>query len=278
MENRRRLTLYGLWRSLYPTWLYPLIQTIVGVLYLAAVSIPFVRADMNWAEVESTVMKQFFEGSMWILLLSAAVSIPLFGWLYHGDVEDKKQRGWNEEWFLLREDKLLWTVLGSAALALFCNQLVSVLPLGYWVKDFEEASEALDTGGIWLQMAAAGFLVPLVEELVMRGLMYQRLRRMIRPLSAMLVSALVFGIFHGNVIQGVYAFFMGMFFAWLMERYQRLLMPVVAHMTANLFVLLLEDGGGLQVIYSSGRTFAVAMAASGGLFLIALKMLKGEGY
>lgn len=38
MENRGRLTLYGLWRSLYPTGLYPLIQTIVGVLYLVVVS------------------------------------------------------------------------------------------------------------------------------------------------------------------------------------------------------------------------------------------------
>ena len=145
MENRGRLTLYGLWRSLYPTGLYPLIQTIVGVLYLVVVSIPFVHADMDWIEVESTIMKQFFEGSMWILLIAAAISIPLFGWLYHRDVEDKKQRGWREEWFPLEESKLLWTVLGSAALALFCNLLVSILPLGYWLKDFEEVSEALDT-------------------------------------------------------------------------------------------------------------------------------------
>lgn len=269
--------MYGLWRSLYPTGLYPLIQTIVGVLYLVVVSTPFVHADMDWIEVESTIMKQFFEGSMWILLIAAAISIPLFGWLYHRDVEDKKQRGWREEWFPLEESKLLWTVLGSAALALFCNLLVSILPLGYWLKDFEEVSEALDTGGIWLQMAAAGFLVPLVEELVMRGLMYQRLRRMIRPLAAMTVSAIIFGIFHGNVIQGVYAFFLGMFFAWLMERFQRLLVPTVAHMTANLFVLLLEDGGGLRMVYQSGTTFVLAMVVSGGLFLITLKMLKSEG-
>lgn len=275
MENSRKVTPGGLWCSLYPTLLYPLIQTIAGVIYLMMVSLPYVRSDLRWSEVEAKIMEQYFTGSMWILLLAAVVSIPLFGWLYHLDMQKKKEIGlWDEGWFPLREEKLLWTVLGSAALALFCNQLVSLLPLSFWVKDLEEVNETLDTGTIWMQMAVAGCLVPLVEELVMRGLMYQRFRRMLRPLSAMLWSSLAFGIFHGNVIQGVYAFFMGLFFAWLMERYQRLWVPVMAHMSANLFVLLMDDGGWLTKIYQSGEVFLMVMAGSGAVFLVAFWMLR----
>lgn len=277
MENSRKVTLGGLWCSLYPTLLYPLIQTIAGVIYLMTVSLPYVRSDLRWSEVEAKIMEQYFAGSMWILLIAAVVSIPLFGWLYHLDMQKKKEIGlWDEGWFLLREEKLLWTVLGSAALALFCNQLVSLLPLSFWVRDLEEVNETLDTGTIWMQMAVAGCLVPIVEELVMRGLMYQRFRRMLRPLPAMLWSALAFGIFHGNVIQGVYAFLLGLFFAWLMERYQRLWVPVMAHMSANLFVLLIDDGGWLTKIYRSGEVFLMVMAGSGVVFLVAFWMLREE--
>ncbi len=277
MEERRKITLGGLWCSLYPTFLYPLLQTICGVIYLMMVSVPFVRADLSWSEVESKIMQLYLSGSMWILLIAAVVSIPLFGWLYCRDMQKKRDLGWwDEGWFPLREEKLLWTMLGSAALALFCNQLVSLLPLSFWVRDLEEVNEALDTGTIWMQMMVAGCLVPLVEELVMRGLMYQRFRRMLRPVPAMFWSALAFGIFHGNVIQGVYAFLLGLFFAWLMERFQRLWVPVVAHMSANLFVLLIDDGGWLTKIYSSGEVFLGVMAGSGVVFLVAFWMLREE--
>lgn len=276
MLEKRKITLGGLWSSVYPALLYPTIQTFVGVIYLAITSIPYVNSHMSWSEVESKIMEQYLSGSMWIILTAALLTIPLFGWLYLMDVQKKKRLGWKEEWYPLREEKLLWAALGSAALALFCNQLVAFLPLSYWAKDLEEVNEALNTGGIWLQIVTAGFLAPLVEELMMRGLLYQRLRKMMGAWAALFWSALAFGIFHGNVIQGVYAFLLGLYFAWLMERFQRLWVPVVAHMAANLFVLLLDDGGWLEKIYSSVGTFAAGMVVSGIVFFVAFRMLREE--
>ena len=54
----------------------------------------------------------------------------------------------------------------------------------------------------------------------------------------MIFSAIVFGIYHLNVVQAVYAFFLGLFFAWVYDRYDSLWAPITAHMSANLFVIL----------------------------------------
>ena len=99
---------------------------------------------------------------------------------------------------------------------------------------------------------------------------------MMRPPAAILISALVFGIFHGNVIQGIYAFLIGIFFAWLMERTQRILVPIVGHMSANLLVVLLHDSGLQEKMYGTYWGFWGMMLFCGILALFAVCMLNRE--
>ena len=56
--------------------------------------------------------------------------------------------------------------------------------------------------------------------------------------AAAVVSALVFGLYHGTLTQGIYGFFMGLALVWAMERTQTVTAPVVVHMAANLAGLL----------------------------------------
>ena len=99
---------------------------------------------------------------------------------------------------------------------------------------------------------------------------------MMRPAAAMIWSALVFGVFHGNLVQGVYAFLIGLFFAWLMERTQRILVPMLGHMAANLFIVLLEDSHLLDLFYQSELNYRGMMAVSGIVFLWAVAMLREQ--
>lgn len=278
MEIKRKVSPGGLWRSLYPVLVYPLAQFLAQIVYALVIFGSAVIREQGLSldpgNFEMQIIDRLLEGTMVIIIFAAAGTLPLFGWLYYQDVQKKKVMGWREEWFPLTEGRLLWAALGGAALALFCNQLVSLMPLSMWAEDYEEVSEALNAGSIWLQIIGAGFLAPAVEELMMRGLVYQRFRRMMRPGPAMFWSALAFGIFHGNVIQGVYAFLVGLFFAWLMERFQRILVPMAAHMSANLFVILLEDMGGLELIYGSLTSFFASLFVSGLISLAVIRILR----
>lgn len=276
MEGRRRVTFGGLWGSLYPVLLYMAIQALTSIFYVMVVGVLQMISGNSPADMADYFTDRFVESTITVVLLAAVITIPLYGWLYYRDTQRKKRAGWREEWFPLTEWDLLWAVVGSAALALFCNGLINFLPLYGFDDRYEEVNEALYSGSIWLRLAAVGFFGPAVEELTMRGLMYQRFRSMMRPTAAILLSAVVFGLFHGNLVQGVYAFLVGIFFAWLMERTQRILVPIVGHMSANLLVVLLQDNGVLEKFYASAKSFLGMMLICGILSLFAVCMLRRE--
>lgn len=74
---------------------------------------------------------------------------------------------------------------------------------------------------------------PLVEELVFRWLVYGRIKNVLGVKLAVPVSAFFFGIYHGNLIQGIYAFIMGCIMALIYEWTDNFLTPVIFHVAAN---------------------------------------------
>lgn len=83
-----------------------------------------------------------------------------------------------------------------------------------------------------------GLVSPIVEEIVFRGVFYKKCRRYFGMLPAMLLSSFIFGVFHGNVVQAVYAFLMGMVISFLYEKYRNFFIPIFAHASANLVIFI----------------------------------------
>lgn len=85
-------------------------------------------------------------------------------------------------------------------------------------------------------------LPPLTEELVFRGLILRYLRRAgARFWAANLIQALLFGCFHMNLIQGIYAFLLGLILGYLANHYRTLTACMLFHGFFNLFGTLLTD-------------------------------------
>ena len=75
---------------------------------------------------------------------------------------------------------------------------------------------------------------PVAEELLFRGIIYTTLRRYTYVLMAVIASAVVFGIYHGNIVQGIYAFIFGCIAALAYEYYGSFLAPLAVHVVQNL--------------------------------------------
>lgn len=87
---------------------------------------------------------------------------------------------------------------------------------------------------IWLSVMFMVILAPIIEEFVFRKLIIDR----VRPYGegvAVLVSALMFGLFHGNLNQFFYAFGLGAIFAFIYVKTGRLRYTIFLHMTINFF-------------------------------------------
>lgn len=93
-----------------------------------------------------------------------------------------------------------------------------------------------------------GVISPVTEELVYRGIAYQRLKRSFGVLPAMLFSAALFGALHGNWVQASYGMLMGLLLAWVYEKNEGILASVVVHIAANIGVYALTYGNRLAGI------------------------------
>lgn len=114
--------------------------------------------------------------------------------------------------------------------------------LFYWIgileyQNVEHQLIADKTLGILL--AELILLSPVLEEIFFRGILFRWLRKRIPWSLAMVFSAVIFGLYHWNIPQGIYAFVMGLFLAWSLEQYQTMKAPIVIHMAANLMALML---------------------------------------
>lgn len=76
-------------------------------------------------------------------------------------------------------------------------------------------------------------LAPIIEELMLRGIMYSKLRQEISFTVANILQATVFGIYHGDIIQGIYAFGIGLLFGYIYEKGRTLLAPIIVHIIIN---------------------------------------------
>jgi membrane protease YdiL (CAAX protease family) len=77
-------------------------------------------------------------------------------------------------------------------------------------------------------------LVPLWEEMFFRGFIHNVLRNRLGMWAAILVSSLLFGLFHIIPLQIIGAFTLGILLAWLYEKSGSLWLPIFAHALNNL--------------------------------------------
>ncbi len=91
-----------------------------------------------------------------------------------------------------------------------------------------------------------GLISPVAEEIVFRGLIFNRLRRFYGAAAAVIVSGALFGFYHGNLVQGVYGGCMGMLMAYVYLRLRGFFYPCLFHAAANLAVFALAQNAALH--------------------------------
>ena len=87
---------------------------------------------------------------------------------------------------------------------------------------------------------------------------------------AVMISALLFGLYHGNLVQGIYAFIMGCLLALVYEWTGSFVAPVLFHMIANhLSDITYEFESINKLVYSSiGAVISIVLLIVSILILI----------
>ena len=131
--------------------------------------------------------------------------------------------------------------LCTCAFCIFGNALIQAMGLN---SDSVSAMQPVynEIPFPFLLLLFAGF-TPFAEEFVFRGLVYTGLRRRFPPFLSAAMAAACFGLYHGELIQGTYAFCMGVIFGISMELSGDIRMPWLLHCLANGLPLCLSYFG-----------------------------------
>lgn len=143
--------------------------------------------------------------------------------------------------------KQVLAVIGiTICLSVALNNIISMSSLVSVSEEYQNASDAFYGSTIWLELLGSALITPFLEELLHRGVVYGRLRRMMGMWPAVVVSALIFAGLHFNIVQFIYAFLLGVVFALFVEKTGRLSSAVIAHVIANGIAVIRTETGFLQ--------------------------------
>ena len=117
---------------------------------------------------------------------------------------------------------IIGTALNAALHALLGTEIKNPLEL------------LMNGASVWLAVLVMVILAPVIEEFVFRKLIIDRVRSFGES-HCVLVSGLLFGLFHGNLSQFFYAFGLGTLFAFIYVKTGRLRYTVFLHAAINLY-------------------------------------------
>lgn len=120
--------------------------------------------------------------------------------------------------------------------SLFINYIIGLLKsmLGGSPVIINPLNSAVSSSGIIYTILVACISAPIVEELIFRKIMLDRLRPF-GDKTAIWVTSLMFGLMHGNLSQFFYAVALGLIFAFIAVRTNTIRYTIILHIAINLF-------------------------------------------
>lgn len=137
-------------------------------------------------------------------------------------------------------------VLLAGALAVFFNVLFSLTGLTSVSEDFGNTAAKQMAFPLSLGLLVYGLINPITEEIVFRGVVYNRLRRFYGFKIAVVAAPLLFGISHGNFVQLLYGFLMGVVLCLLYERLGSFIYVCLFHIVANSTVYIIMKSSSMK--------------------------------
>lgn len=165
-------------------------------------------------------------------------------------------------------EKSPYVVLASIGLAAVSSSFVLLSYEKF--ESYEEVSQNINAGlSTLLGMLCIIILIPIFEEILFRGLVQNELKKQLPIPGAIVIQAAVFAIYHGNPLQGIYTFVLGIALGVIYLWSNNLWLPILLHVTYNLLGTLI-----FPVLLYYTESFAVAYMAGGMvLFMLAMGFL-----
>lgn len=221
-----------------------------------------------------TLMHSIDDYSMVISLVYAGIAILWCGSLYF-------RWQWREKPFPYRKalgGRRIPEVLALGFGSCIILTMIVGLAAQAFPKAFEHYQELMETLNIYSSILAAPYVMllgPVAEEFIFRGVILDRLKPAFSFWIANVIQAVLFGVFHMNIIQGLYAFALGMLLGMVVQVTGTILISMIMHITFNSTSVVLS----LLSTYAPevyNRAFVLIVIAAIVYFVTGLRYYTGQ--
>ena len=101
---------------------------------------------------------------------------------------------------------------------------------------------------IVVQIVSSGIVGPILEEMLFRGIIYNRLKEFNKPMASIIITSILFGVFHTDVLNAIYAFGVSFILIFLYEKYKSIKAPIIMHIALNITIILMLNTIKLNIL------------------------------
>jgi len=213
-----------------------LIREVVAAIEMFGYSFYKIMSGAIEKEEMATFVQSIVANTDLLLFISAVgmcVWIVVFGILYN---KSRKSEGKALFEGKLTVNRVLILCLMGIGLQFFINSilgsLIKVAPT--LMESYAKVVKTLGMGNSLTSLLFVGFIAPIGEELVFRGITMNYLQKHLSFVAVNIVQAVFFGLYHLNVVQGIYAFVLGLILGWIVKKYGSIREAILLHMAVNL--------------------------------------------
>lgn len=234
----------------------------IGFSYLA-IGIIAIALQLILAMFISNINPALLSNMDFITVISAicqyAVPLPiLYLLLKKIKTTDIEKRGLTLKQFLICLSVTFALMYMGNMIGIGITDLIGIVKQNPVINPIENL---ITNSNLWINLIIISIIAPIFEELFFRKFLIDRTLKYGAGISVFL-SALMFGLFHGNLSQFFYAFFLGGFFAFVYIKTGNIIYPIVLHIAANL-------SGSVIGIIMQGLIDSMGSTAIGGAITLA---------
>ena len=128
---------------------------------------------------------------------------------------------------------LILLMLGMQYISTYIIMLLATVNPN-WYQTYEDLMKSIGFGNVTPLLALYSILIaPISEELIFRGVTMKYATKVLPFIAANILQAFLFGLFHANMIQGAYAFVVGLFCGYVCYKGGSLYLSILFHMLFN---------------------------------------------
>ncbi len=217
------------WWCFWPGLVYLGISLVIGAIFGIFYGVYLgMNGIIEFEDIMSELAKVIMPVNIVTQVLGVAVYLPVFLHM--------KKKALPKVTKKVKWSTWIWSLLFFLGISVLSDQIIQLISKVFFSEgsSLDMITEMIMGGSLWAAIISTVIMAPFMEELMVRGLSLNKLLSGTDTKKAIIISAVIFGVIHLNLLQGLNAFVLGIILAMIYIKTRSIILCMVCHAANNL--------------------------------------------